>query len=412
MKSARSVLAFVTCLMAGSGCSTYTESPIRSSLSELTFEGNQYRSSWLASLFGFKGLEHHEFFSISGLVALNTPGMQMFYLSDRTPATAIGISPLRSFVVQGTFEASKEARNSLDCLKDSYLDIGKLTQACLTRTLRLAELKAEKSALLKATPTSPTVSIDAKITAAETALANEENGLSTAKTHFQGLASQKNLIVASWNTKEKDSSEAKFGDTAGAEMSHAQERSGVAFIAGLRVTAIFFGRDFKDFIDREDSGWVSLLADYNGFLTYTLEAQEVVYLNDLSHERRLFAYLDASLKDASVQNVISHLDRVKLQLDVSDYARLSNMGHTGDAQWTVEPISFFPAGRLEALVKERTSRSSGWQLIQGVVTYPRDIYHKLKEQGSNHPYVEDRDVVHVPISGVTTDLSEATGGGG
>lgn len=305
-------------LLFTSGCST-TGGGLITSLEDLSTES--VKEGWIK-------VPQYRVVSIPGWLPFADVGGLYFYKARRKPASAIGLSPGKSFELTSEITGGCD----LDCLVEMRAGIVALTalaQDVVETKIALTELQAARE----------TVS---------TALAEAKSSHDQVRNAFNikyeaVIASLKDagVLVYRWSTTNKASGSGLFGSLFSGSAKSEHSYNGFALISGIRSRTLFAGQDFL-------TGWLDLDRKsryHNRFevTTHVMQAQHVVYGATMDLNQIAQAKLRASYEQLKGLPETWKSLEVEVQATLARVANLSNMGVMGnitrtisDVQWSVE----------------------------------------------------------------------------
>jgi hypothetical protein len=359
-----------------------TNRPISTSLEDLLAEGRHLKGPVL---------EHHEVFSIAGLLPVPNVGAFYHYPPHQRfpywgrpipPGALIGLSRHTTFRIVGetanvpTADQVKAAADSLNTLREEV-------RQAISLEVQAAVARAQ---FARHQDPSQRMRLRERISTLEAESREQSQAVASARRAADSAVSAEGLLIADWATERRSRTSVKAGPLG--ELSRKGERthSGFIVLGGLRVSLLHIGDDVKDIffqLQREER----LAFRFAGFTTYLLQAKHVRYSTALDIEAEVEAYLQFRPEGLGIDDVIREIDKIKLRGFFATAGAFSNRGSIGDLTWTSERINPREArvGLAVNPVVERSLNSplvaspddaqsipypQGWKTVQAVFTSP------------------------------------------
>ncbi|GAB4262424.1 MAG: hypothetical protein Kow0092_12710 [Deferrisomatales bacterium] len=328
------------------------------SLEDLTTE---YRKE------GWVKVPQYRIVSVPGLLPFSEVGALYFYKPRRQPATAIGLSPGRSFILVTEVESTCDApcllqvRDKLVELRNRAMDV---IEARIQLTGRRFRAAVGPEAPGEARPEGPEA-------------AAEEAAYRKARQEFDRLhgevarALQRNgLMLYRWSTSTRVAGGIRLGDLAGGAGKRSARYNGFALVSGLRTATLFVGEDLG-------RAWPALnkRSRYRNrfeLTTHVMQARHVLYMSEYDLEALVGARIVASYQQmAQIPETLKQLDRIEIETTLAKLSNLSNMGMVGEATRYA-----LPADWSQEAVRGRLALD-GWQTFYSVDSDLGDLLELL-----------------------------------
>jgi hypothetical protein len=305
------------------------------------------------------------------------PGSSYVYSNADKPTTALGVSQKYSYLMRGKFElgappadihGKKQDLSSASVVarvKTLYALLAELTQ----RSIRTnAEVAAARHSL-SLSPDDASLkerlkSVQDQATAVDTLIADY-------RMKYLNLLETDNLIVMEWSTDEQVEGSVDVGEPGRLSGKSSDRKKGIAVLGGFRVSIVHFGEDYMKFCDNRGtlSSWMT--GAFGSTITYMFEAQYSAYTASLDAVREVQLALDIPVNEgASLKDVISDIDRVKLTLLAKQMAALSNTGNMHGGKWERIDLDFCNPTILDNELSKLAPQQDGWLVISAVASRP------------------------------------------
>lgn len=306
---------------------------------------------------GLTKIPQYRVISITGLLPFSDIGGVHFYKAQRKPSTAIGLSHGQSYIVEKTITSNGCDMDCLANIRNNILEVKVAAANLIEDKINITRLKAGAP--------SASASSEEK-TAYQTNLTKVIDHYNKTRSdldekHATAVSSLKHhgVIVFRWNTNTQKSGALNLGKLFGVSATKDETQSGFGLISGLKVRALYLGKDIKD-----TWGEVNTKSRYaNRFevTTYAIHAQHIMYMSELDLSSSLTANIKASYEQlANIGKTLKALDNIELTAALSKVSNLANMGVIGNIQRRKLAMSWSDVSQseLDAL--------DGWQTIYAV----------------------------------------------
>jgi len=301
--------------------------------------------------------------SIPGFLPFPEVGALYYFKPQRMPATAIGISPEKSFILETTIE--------FEGTEDDLKNIG---QKIVELRLDAANAISDKLDLIRLRSASP--DDKAVISAAE---ASYKTLRKTYDDHYSELLNEikktSGILIYRWTTETSAGANASLGSIFKGKSSFKDNFNGFGLVAGIRMATLFVGPDIKNAWPQLDTS--SHHKDRHKLTTFVMQAQHILYSSEHDMERQIQAKLDASYQQlASLPESIKVIDKIEIEAVLSKLSSLSNMGMVKTPKREVlVPIDWGQQGLQERMGKD------GWLTFYSVDTKLSDLKDMVEPLG-------------------------------
>lgn len=394
----------VMVLIAATGCQPVASRPISTSLQDLLVESTPIKGPIL---------EHHEVFSIAGLLPMPDVGVfyhypvhQRFPFWGRTipPSAAIGINRSKSCRLTGTIGETVSC-SDVDAIVDKIVDVQTkarvaaqlivkkaVIEASLAKIDRRLEAKPEDAALRtrKSTIESQASDMQTKINDAEAAVDRATDALRTV------LTSKTGVVVAEWTVKRQKQGNVQAGGLATLSGSRDEERSGFVVLGGVRIQHLYLGDDIKDlFLNLQEEDRRAVTAA--GLTTYLLQAKCLRYVNDFDLQSIIRAEFEFSREElGAIDDLLEKLDKIRIAALVAAVSQLHNQGSLGGMKWACDEVKL---GRdLHDRFAGDAGGVDGWMTVQAMVTSGDRLFKNWQSSLAKREPIQLRKIPHIPQS--------------
>lgn len=346
-------IALVGACGLAQGCRTATR-PISTSIEDLISESKPVAGP---------ALEHHEVFSIGGVLPIPDVGLFYHYPSHQRfphqlrtlpPGTAVGISRNQSYRIE-TVMGANLATKEVDEVVEAIEGVNQVVREAIALMLLKAQLQN----------TSGTTNHRAEVEALEKQIQLIDANVTVKLEIARKAANRPGIIVANWLVGHSKGSSLTAGNIAGLAASKNSRRTGFVVLGGIRVSHLFLGDDLKRLVlnlQPEDRAVMSQV----GVATYILQARHVRYVADLDLDAAIKAFVELSSTQLhQPRNLISSLDKVRFERYVTSAARSRNQGSLEGA---VRKLVQVDVGKELATTTNILSSVDGWQTVHAVLT--------------------------------------------
>ncbi len=371
------LISFMLLMLAGCG----EDKKITKSFNDLLYESEKIDKHVL---------DHHGVLSIAGLLPIAETGTLYHYPAGQKPATAIGLSRRKSFRLEGTVELDPDVTIAELCkIRDGLEEIGRLTENAIELLIKKAKTQydydnsdpnSNKPEIKLSKGERDKLKIDLELEKIQ--IAKIDARLKKVIKDVEEIRRKKGVMIVNWNVGSSGEGGivAKLFAQVRGKKSH--EFGGFTVLGGIRISCLFLGSDFKDFylnLKEEEQNLFKTV----GVVTYTLQANNVIYGNQLKESRTLAGYLELNkelIKDPKL--IWKGPDSIKLDFYFQQISQLNNSGTLGSINWEKENVDFLFGEEfehddqkgIEDNEDERFVRSDGWLTIHAILTYANKIY--------------------------------------
>jgi hypothetical protein len=348
MKRINNIVGFfiATGLLFLSGCSSNTG--LITSLEDLN---TNYKKE------GIK-LPQTRVISVSGFLPFSETGGLYHFKAQRKPASAIGVSPDKSFILTNEIPYNGGI-SDLTSIRDALLLLKNLAEKNILDKLELTRLRYEETS-----ESSEIVAAKTKYETSKLAFEQQINIVSTSIT-------KSGIVIYRWTTQKEQSAGVTLGSIFGLSGNKAVQYNGFALVGGLRLSTLYLGNELL-------SQWSNLERDnrYNArfqLTTHVMQAKHIVYLSEYDMQSKLSAQLDASYSQLkNLPETIKKLDRIEIDGVFSKISNLSNLGVISGGTWSTKPVDWSQQG-----LQTRLS-NNGWQTFYSVDSRLGDLLEMLE----------------------------------
>lgn len=368
------------------GCSTHAKRPMSSSITTLTSE-SYTRSTKL--------VDYSELLSVAGLLPIPAVGV-MFYnprngviesfrSSDPGPVHSIGIvrngEKRNSFRLIGQTitpspKAVIKASNAIEVLGEMSAQAAAnlVRQAALRVQLErlrvdaagavkeMANLAAkeenesqdvkgldEKLEVIK----QRTSTLDRELAVINSQVKNDALTIANLKQKAREATSVPGLVVVRWTAQSNAGATAGASsdnlassdnaDLASLSLASQSEQSGIAVLGGVRISLLFFAKDYIEMLNSvDDEGFRKLMRDV-GVTTSVIQTTAIAYTSNLNYEATLDAQARAEAKllgYSNPQDLLKMVDGVRLNSYLHNVSSYSNKGQIVGHDWFQDDVEF------------------------------------------------------------------------
>ncbi|MEM8784201.1 MAG: hypothetical protein AAGE65_15305 [Planctomycetota bacterium] len=153
------------------------------------------------------------------------------------------------------------------------------------------------------------------------------------ETYFRLLNNNPGVLVARWAVGQSEGGSASAGQIVTAQNDSTSRQAGFVILAKLRISVLYFGADFRSFIqathDRDEAALERL-----GITSYLMQAQHVAYTSGREIEQyRSFSAEFSPDQFSSFADLVADIDKVRIQAYLARLENLENSATFDGLTW-------------------------------------------------------------------------------
>ena len=275
---------------------------------------------------GLTEIPQYRVASIAGWLPFADVGGLYFYKPGRKPASAIGLSPGKSFEIINEIPGDQCNQNCLVGIRDQIIHFDTLAQILVQKkiALSLLEAKFEKNP-------SNTANDQNSINLARDKYNSAQNDFNTS---YEGIIKSiinNGVLVYTWSSSSQQSANIQLDNIASVGSKKDQKNNGFALVSGIRTKQLFVGKDLLEVTNWMNLTKESRFKDNLEITTSLMQAKNILYGSMSNISVYADAKINASFEQlGNIAETFKNLTKIELGMTIAKVSNLSNIGVMGN----------------------------------------------------------------------------------